>query len=163
MIASARTGVTHYATPSDREVVITRVVDAPRRLVFEAYTTPRHLQQWLLGPEGWTMPICELDARPGGQWRYVWRKGDGREMTLSGIVKEFQPPERVVTTERWGPEWPETLNTVVFTESLGQTTITITVRYPSKEARDAALQTGMKEGMDQGFARLDQLLQKLGG
>jgi uncharacterized protein YndB with AHSA1/START domain len=163
MIASARTGVTHYATPSDREVVITRVVDAPRRLVFEAYTTPRHLQQWLLGPEGWTMPICELDARPGGQWRYVWRKGDGSEMTLSGIVKEFQPPERVVTTERWGPEWPETLNTVVFTESLGQTTITITVRYPSKEARDAALQTGMKEGMDQGFARLDQLLQKLGG
>lgn len=161
MIATARTGMTTYATPSDREVRITRVVAAPCRLVFEAYTTPRHLQQWLLGPEGWTMPICELDARPGGAWRYVWRKSDGSEMTLSGTVKEYAPPERMVTTERWGPEWPETINTVVFSEALGQTTITLTVLYPSKEARDAALQTGMKDGMDQGFARLDQLLATL--
>jgi uncharacterized protein YndB with AHSA1/START domain len=158
MTSPARTGVTTYATPTETDVVITRVVSAPRRLVFDAWTTPQHLQQWLLGPEGWTMPICELDARPGGAWRYVWRKADGSEMTLSGIVKEIVRPERMVTTERWGPEWPETVNTVVFSESAGQTTITVTVRYPSKEARDAALQTGMKEGMDQGFARLDQLL-----
>jgi uncharacterized protein YndB with AHSA1/START domain len=158
MTSPARTGVTTYATPTETDVVITRVVSAPRRLVFDAWTTPQHLQQWLLGPEGWTMPICELDARPGGAWRYVWRKADGSEMTLSGIVKEIVRPERMVTTERWGPEWPETINTVVFTESAGQTTITVTVRYPSKEARDAALQTGMKEGMDQGFARLDRLL-----
>jgi uncharacterized protein YndB with AHSA1/START domain len=161
MIATAKTGVTTYTTPSDREVRITRVVDAPRKLVFEAYTTPKHLQRWLLGPEGWTMPICELDTRPGGAWRYVWRKSDGSEMTLKGIVKEFRPPERMVTTESWGPDWPETINTVVFTESLGRTTITLTLLYQSRETRDAALKTGMKEGMDQGFARLDQLLATL--
>ena len=74
------------------------------------------------------------------------------------MVREVAPPERVVTTERWGPEWPETVNTVVFTETAGQTTIRLTITYPSKEARDAALQTGMKEGMEQGFARLDHLL-----
>jgi uncharacterized protein YndB with AHSA1/START domain len=161
MPSPARTGVTTYATPTDREVVITRVVDAPRRIVFEAYTTPRHLQQWLLGPEGWTMPICELDLRPGGAFRYVWRKADGAEMTIAGAVREVVPPERLVTTESWGPEWPETVNTVVFTEAGGRTTISLTVTYPSREARDAALQTGMKEGMDQGFARLDALLKTL--
>jgi uncharacterized protein YndB with AHSA1/START domain len=161
MPSPARTGVTTYATPTDREVVITRVVDAPRRIVFEAYTTPRHLKQWLLGPEGWTMPICELDLRPGGAFRYVWRKADGAEMTIAGAVREVVPPERLVTTESWGPEWPETVNTVVFTEAGGRTTISLTVTYPSREARDAALQTGMREGMDQGFARLDALLKTL--
>jgi uncharacterized protein YndB with AHSA1/START domain len=161
MPSPAKTGVTTYATPTDREIVITRVVAAASRLVFEAYTTPRHLQQWLLGPEGWTMPICEIDLRPGGAFRYVWRKEDGVEMTIAGSVREVKPPERLVTTESWGPEWPETVNTVVFTEAAGHTTITLTVRYPSKEARDAALQTGMKEGMEQGFARLDALLRVL--
>jgi uncharacterized protein YndB with AHSA1/START domain len=147
-----------YATPTDTEVVITRVVDAPRRITFDAYTKPVHLKQWLLGPPGWTMPICEMDPRPGGAWRYVWRKGDGTELTLSGTVREFVPPERVVTTESWGPEWPETVNSVVFTEAAGRTTITLTIKYPSKNARDAALKTGMKEGMDPSFARLDELL-----
>ena len=161
MITAARTGVTTYATPTDTQVQVTRVVNAPRKTVFEVYTTPKHLQKWLLGPPGWTMPICEFDARPGGAWRYVYRKDNGEEMTLSGTVREFTPPERVVTTETWGPQWPETLNTVVFTELAGQTTITVTVTYPSKEARDAALQTGMKEGMDQGFAKLDALLETL--
>ena len=161
MITVAKTGVTKYATPSDTQVVITRVVNAPRRIVFEAYTTPKHLQKWLLGPPGWTMPICELDARPGGKWRYVYRKDDGSEMTLSGTVREYVPPERIVTTESWGPQWPETVNTVLFTEDSSYTTITITVTYPSMEARDAALQTGMKEGMDQGFAKLDELLETL--
>jgi uncharacterized protein YndB with AHSA1/START domain len=161
MITAARTGVTTYATPTDTQVQVTRVVNAPRKTVFEVYTTPKHLQKWLLGAPGWTMPICEFDARPGGAWRYVYRKDNGEEMTLSGTVREFTPPERVVTTETWGPQWPETLNTVVFTELAGQTTITVTVTYPSKEARDAALQTGMKEGMDQGFAKLDALLETL--
>ena len=161
MITVAKTGVTKYTTPGDTQVVITRVVNAPRRIVFDAYTQPKHLQKWLLGPPGWTMPICELDARPGGKWRYVYRKDDGTEMTLSGIVREYVPPERMVTTESWGPEWPETVNSVVFTEDSGYTTITITMTFPSKEARAAALQTGMKEGMDQGFARLDELLEAL--
>jgi len=161
MITKARTGITTYETPTDREVVITRVVDAPRRVVFDAWTNPNHVPQWLLGPEGWTMPVCEIDLRPGGSWRYVWRKSDGTEMAMGGSYREVAPPERLVSTESWGPEWPETVNTMVLTESGGQTTITLTVRYPTKEARDAALKTGMKEGMDQGFARLDTLLRTL--
>jgi uncharacterized protein YndB with AHSA1/START domain len=159
MITGARTGVTTYTTPSDREVVVTRVVSAPRRVVFEAFTNTRHVPNWLTGPEGWTMPVCEIDLRPGGMWRYVYRKDDGAEMTMQGSYREVVPPERVVSTESWGPEWPETVNTMVFTEADGLTTITITVRYPTREARDAALETGMKEGMDQSFARLDTLLE----
>jgi uncharacterized protein YndB with AHSA1/START domain len=161
MTPAAKTGVTTYATPSDREIVVTRVVDAPRRIVFDAMSSPKHVPNWLTGPDGWTMPVCEIDLRPGGAWRYVYRKADGSEMTLQGSYREVTPPERLVATESWGPEWPETVNTTVLSESAGQTTITITVRYPSKEARDAALETGMKEGMNQGFARLDVLLDTL--
>jgi uncharacterized protein YndB with AHSA1/START domain len=136
-------------------------IGAPRRIVFDALSNPKHVPNWLTGPDGWTMPVCEIDLRPGGAWRYVYRKDDGSEMTLQGSYCEVAPPERLVATESWGPQWPETVNTTVLTESDGQTTITITVRYPSKAARDAALQTGMKEGMDQGFARLDALLDTL--
>lgn len=161
MITAARTGVTTYTTPSDQEVVITRVVSAPRRVVFDAFTNARHVPNWLIGPEGWTMPVCEIDLRPGGTWRYVYRKDDGSEMTMQGSYREVAPPERLVSTESWGPEWPETVNTMVLTETGGLTTITITVRYPSKEARDAALKTGMKSGMDQSFARLDSMLESL--
>lgn len=161
MITAARTGVTTYTTPSDQEVVITRVVSAPRRVVFDAFTNARHVPNWLIGPEGWTMPVCEIDLRPGGTWRYLYRKDDGSEMTMQGSYREVAPPERLVSTESWGPEWPETVNTMVLTETGGLTTITITARYPSKEARDAALKTGMKSGMDQSFARLDSMLQSL--
>ena len=161
MTATLSPGVTSYATPTDREVVITRVVDAPRHLVFDAWTDPRHVSQWLLGPEGWTMPVCEIDLRPGGSWRYVWRKSSGTEMAMSGAILEVERPVRMVTTERWGPEWPETINTVMFTESGGRTTITHTILYPSREARDAALETGMKDGIEQSFARLDRLLRTL--
>lgn len=161
MISGAKIGVTTYTTPSDREVVITRVVSAPRGVVFEAFTNTRHVPNWLIGPEGWTMPVCEIDLRPGGRWRYVYRKGDGSEMTMQGSYREVVRPERLVSTESWGPDWPETVNTMVLTEEDGLTTITITVRYPTKAARDAALETGMKEGMDQGFARLDTLLETL--
>jgi uncharacterized protein YndB with AHSA1/START domain len=161
MITAARTGITTYATPSDREVVITRVVSAPRRVVFEAFTDPRHVPNWLIGPDGWTMPVCEIDLRPGGTWRYVYRKNDGSEMPMQGSYREVVPPERLVSTESWGPEWPETVNTMVLTESGGLTTITITIQYPSQEARDAALKTGMKTGTDQSFARLDSMLETL--
>lgn len=158
MATATKTGVTTYVTPSDTEIAIIRVVDAPRRIVFDAWTNPKHVPKWLSGLEGWTMPVCELDLRPGGKWRYVWRKADGGEMEMTGDVREVKPPERFVTTERWGPEWPETVNTLVLTESNGQTTITLTVLYPSREARDRALQTGMKSGMDESFERLDTLL-----
>jgi uncharacterized protein YndB with AHSA1/START domain len=158
MASAAKVGVTAYTTPSDREVVITRVVDAPRDLVWEVWTSPEHIARWMSGRKGWTMPICEMDLRPGGKWRYVWRMPDGGEMTLGGVVREVAPPTRLVTTERWGPEWPETLNTLALTEAGDLTTITITVLYPSKEARDAALKSGMKDGMDISFASLEALL-----
>lgn len=161
MTSAPEPGTTRYATPNDRELVITRVVQAPRELVFDAWTNPRHLPNWMTGPEGWTMPICEIDLRPGGSWHYVWRKSDGTEMGMSGAVVDVVRPARLVTTERWGPEWPETTNTLLLTEMAGRTTITQTITYPSKEARDAALQTGMKEGMEQSFVRLETLLAEL--
>jgi uncharacterized protein YndB with AHSA1/START domain len=154
-------GVTSFATPSDNQIAITRVFEAPRRLLYQAYTRPEHLRRWLLGPEGWTMPVCEIDVRVGGAWRYVWRKGDGTEMAMGGVIKEVVPDERLVSTERWGPEWPETINQVDFTESGGRTTVTTTITYPSKEARDAALKTGMKDGADHSYGRLDQLVRTL--
>jgi uncharacterized protein YndB with AHSA1/START domain len=100
------------------------------------------------------MPVCEVDLRPGGSWHFVWRMTDGTEMDMHGVYREVSPPERLVSTESWGGDWPETVNTVVFSEDDSQTTIVITVTYPSKEARDAALATGMKSGMTQSFERL---------
>ena len=154
---AGRTGVTIFSTPTDLDIVFTRVVDAPRRVVFDAFTNPKHVPNWLVGPDGWTMPVCEIDLRPGGAWRYVYRKANGEEMTLHGSYREVAPPERLVHTDSWGPEWPETVNTMILTESAGQTTITINMSYPSKAARDAALKTGATSGMDQGFAKLDVL------
>jgi uncharacterized protein YndB with AHSA1/START domain len=153
---------TTFTTPSDREVVITRVLDAPRRLVWEAWTSPEHLPRWMLGPEGWTMPVCELDLRPGGSWHFVWRNADGSEMAMRGVYREVVAPERLVSTESWGGDWPETLNTLTLAEEGGKTTVTQRVLYPSKEARDAALQTGMKEGMNATFVRLDEYLRTMG-
>jgi len=155
------TGRLQVTTPTDREIVMTRVFDAPRRLVFEAWTNPEHLPHWMLGPEGWTMPVCEVDLRPGGAWHFVWRRADGTEMAMRGVYQEITPPERLVSTESWGGNWAETLNTLTLSEENGRTTITNTILYPSKEARDAALKTGMKEGASQGFDRLDEYLRTM--
>lgn len=159
MTNMAKPGTTTYTTPSDREILVARIVDAPRRIVFDAWTNPKHVPKWLLGPDGWTMPVCEIDLRPGGAWRYVWRKSDdGSELEMQGTFREVVAPERVVHTERWGPAFPETLNTIVFIESKGMTTILLTMTYATKEARDAALQSGMTTGMDRSFERLDAIL-----
>jgi uncharacterized protein YndB with AHSA1/START domain len=151
-------GTLQVTTPSDREILVTRTVNAPRRLVFEAWTDPRYLPRWMLGPPGWSMPVCEIDLRPGGTWHFVWRQHDGAEMEMRGVYKEIVPPERLVSTESWGAEWPETLNTVTLTEEAGRTKIAIRILYPSQEARDAALKTGMTEGMTMTFDRLEELL-----
>ena len=161
MTTTHRADATIFTTPSDREIVVTRVVNAPRRLVFEAYTNPAHLPHWMLGPDGWIMPICEIDLRPGGAWRFVWRQLDGAEMEMRGVYQEVTPPERLVATESWGGDWPETLNTLILSEENGKTTITSRVRYPSKQARDAALKTGMQEGMSQSFDRFAEYLATL--
>lgn len=160
MVKADRIRATTFTTPSDREIVVTRVFDAPCRLVFDAWTKPEHLPHWMLGPEGWTMPVCEIDLRPGGAWHFVWRRSDGTEMGMRGVYREITPPERLVSTESWGGDWPDTLNTLILSEENGKTTMTLTVLYPSKEARDAALQTGMKAGMAASF---DRLAEHLGG
>jgi uncharacterized protein YndB with AHSA1/START domain len=159
MMSSATT--TTYTTPSDREIAMTRVFEAPRQLVWEAWTNPQHVPHWMLGPDGWTMPVCEIDLRPGGAWRFVWRREDGSEMAMTGVYQEIVAPERLVNTEAWGGDWPETLNTLILTEDNGKTRMESRMLYPSKEARDAALQTGMKEGADQSFDRLEDYLRKL--
>ncbi|HEV2131295.1 MAG TPA: SRPBCC domain-containing protein, partial [Longimicrobiaceae bacterium] len=111
--------------------------------------------------EGWTMYACEIDLRPGGRWRFAWRNADGSEMGMQGEYREIVPLERLVNTESWGGDWPETLDTLVFTEEDGRTTMTQTVLYPSREARDAALQTGMEAGISLSFDRLDDHLRTM--
>jgi uncharacterized protein YndB with AHSA1/START domain len=107
------------------------------------------------------MPVCEMDLRPGGMWRYVWRKDAGTEMEMTGAIVDVVPPDRLVTTERWGGDWPEATNILELTESEGRTTAVLTMRYASKDVRDRALGTGMTGGMDISFARLDALVRTM--
>ena len=161
MTTANKVNETTFTTPSDREILGTRVVHAPRELVWEAWTSPEHVPNWLLGPDGWTMPVCEIDLRPGGGWHFVWRRSDGTEMEMRGEYREVEPPERLVHTESWGGDWPETLNTLILSEEDGKTTMAQTVLYPSKEARDAALATGMKDGASVSFDRLADYLRTM--
>ncbi len=160
--AANRVGVTAFSTPSDREIRAVRVVDAPRRLVFDCWTRPEHLPHWMTGPEGWTMPVCEIDLRPGGAYRFVWRRATGSELEIRGVYREIAPPDRLVYTESWGGDWPELLNTLVLTEEDGKTTMTSTVLCPSKEARDAALATGMTDGWNSSYEKLEGYLRTVG-
>ncbi|MGH3831875.1 MAG: SRPBCC family protein [Pseudonocardiaceae bacterium] len=152
---------TIFTMPSDWEIVMTRVFDAPPALVFEAWTNAKHLPHWMLGPEGWTMPVCEIEFRPGGAWHFVWRQSDGTEMEMRGVYREITPPERLVSTESWGGNWPETVNTLTLVEEAGKTMITNTIRYPSNTARDAALTTGMRDGASLTFDRLAEYLRTM--
>lgn len=161
MVTANKIGETAFTTPSDREVVMERVFDAPRTLVWDAFTKPEHLPQWLTGPDGWTMPVCENDVRPGGAWHFAWRGADDSELEMRGEYREVTPPERLVNTESWGDDWPETLNTVVFSEEDAKTRVTTTILYPSKEARDAALGTGMTDGAAKSYDRLAEYLQTI--
>lgn len=156
-----RAGTTTFTTPSDRELVATRVFDAPPALVFAAWTNPEHMPHWMLGPAGWTMPVCEIDLRPGGAWHFAWRGPDGTGMEMRGVYREIAPPDRLVSTESWGGDWPETLNTLALTEEDGKTKTACTVLYPSKKARDAAVGTGMKEGWSASYDRLDEYLRTI--
>ncbi len=155
MITMHEPGVTTFELPSDTEVQIRRTVAAPRGLVFDCHTLPEHLPNWMTGPPGWSMQVCEVDPRPGGAFRYVLRGGDEAELTLTGTFHEVERPLRIVSTEAWGPEWPETRNTLTFTAFGSHTMITTLIRYVSQEARDAALQSGMKEGMEASFGTLE--------
>lgn len=161
MSTTTEVGTTRFTTPSDREIVITRVVNAPRRLVWTAMTDPAHVPQWY-GPRGWTLPVCEVDFRVGGAWRHVCQGPDGTKMGMRGVYREIAAPERLVTTESFDDFPGESLNTLTLTEEAdGKTTISVTVLYPSKEIRDAVLQSGMKEGASQTYDRLDEHIQTM--
>ena len=149
----------------DQEILITRSFDAPRELVWRTLTEPELIQRWLLGPPGMTMPFCEVDLRVGGAYRYVWHKEDDPEfeMALTGTFLEIGPFERIVLSELFDPDWTagEAINTTVLKEEGAKTYLTITVRYASPDARDAALETAMDEGMEAGYQRLDEILADL--
>lgn len=150
------------AAPNDRDLVFTRAFNASRDLVFDCLSKPELVSRWLLGPPGWTMPVCEIDFRVGGAFRYVWRR-DGKDMGLGGVFKEISRPERIVHTEKFDEDWTggETLVSSLLDEKAGRTTMTMTVRYASKETRDGALNSGMADGMEFGYTRLDDLLDTL--
>jgi uncharacterized protein YndB with AHSA1/START domain len=150
-------------TRGDQEIVLTRDFDAPRRMVFGALTKPELVKQWLLGPPGWTMPVCEIDPRVGGAYRFQWRGPDGTEMGTRGVCREIVPPERFVTTEKFDDPWypGEALVTYVLAERGGITTLTLTVLYESREARDGVLKSGMEKGVAMSYDRLEQLLTSL--
>ena len=150
-------------TRGDREIVITRAFDAPRKLVFDAFTKPALVKQWLLGPDGWSMPVCEIDLKVGGKYRYVWRRDkDGTEMGMGGLYREIVAPERVVATEKFDQSWypGEAVGTFVLVEQAGKTTLTQTILYESREARDGVLKSGMEKGIVASYDRLAKLLEK---
>lgn len=148
------------STPSDLEIVMTRVFNAPRVLVFDCWTRPELLKRWMLGPPGTIFEVCEIDLRVGGGYRFVWRSPDGSQLAMRGIYREIAPPERLADTQLFDEDWTggETEGTLVLTESSGVTTATNRLRYVSKDARDGALRSGMEYGMAAGYDRLDDVL-----
>jgi uncharacterized protein YndB with AHSA1/START domain len=155
------TSTLKVTTPTDREIEMTRVFDAPRNLVFDAWTKPELLKRWLGAMPGWSMPICEIDLKVGGSYRYVWRNdADGTDMGMGGVYREIVPVERIVATEKFDQSWypGEAVGTMVFAEQDGKTMLTQTMRYESQEARDAVLKSGMETGVESSYDKLEELL-----
>ena len=157
--------------PSDHEVKVTRSFRAPRALVYRAYTEPELVRRWLLGPPGWSMPVCEMDVRVGGGFQWRWRREEKRsEFGFSGAFREVQPASKIVHTQAYEPGTvgggcpaDNAIVTVTFMEDGSVTTVTTLIDFGSKEARDAALATGMTDGMEQSYQLLDFLTYRLAG
>jgi len=152
------TGTLQVTTPTDREIMMTRVFDAPRQLVFDAFTKAELLKGWF-GPRGWSLAVCEVDLRVGGGFRFVLRGPGGREMGMRGVWREIAPPERTVHMETFD-DYPQdsSLVTGLFVEKDGKTTFTATVLYGSKEVRDIVLKSGMEHGAAESYDKLAELL-----
>lgn len=148
---------TEFTLPDDTTISYTRTFAAPAERVWQACTDPQVVRTWMLGPsKDTTFEVCDMDIREGGSFRWVWLDPDGR-LEIYGDVLEVDAPRRLVTTEQMGgADWPPTHNVVELTEQDGRTVLTGTIRYPSKEARDGAYASGMADGMDVSFARLDE-------
>jgi uncharacterized protein YndB with AHSA1/START domain len=153
-------GTATVELPTDDQILITREFDAPKHLVFKAFTTPELVRRWWSGKRG-EMTIAEIDLRVGGQWRYVMETSDGFEVAFHGEYREIVPDERVVSTEIYEiPEQgdsPPTVNTATFTEVDGRTTLTILVQCPDKQLRDTIIDSGMEGGMQEGMDLLEQV------
>ena len=161
MPASAKASSAVILTlPSDREIIMTRVFDAPRRLVFEALSKPEHVLRWF-GPPSCPIVSCEMDFRPGGAWRFILRGPDGKSLGMRGVYREIARPDRLVSTESFDDYPGETLNTTTFSEQNGKTMLTTSVLYPSKETRDAVIQSGMERGAGETYDRLAEHLETM--
>ena len=152
-------GTLTVAAKGDREILMTRVFNAPRNLVYDAFTKPELLKRWLGVFGGWTLPVCEVDLRVGGRFRFVWRK-EGAEMGMGGVYKEIVPDQRIVNTEKFDDAWyeGEGLDTVMFVERGGKTTLTQTILYVSKQTRDGVLKSPMESGVAQSYNKLAEIL-----
>jgi len=159
---AVNSGSFKVTTPSDQEIRMTRLFDAPRTLVFDAMTKPEHVRRWwgCLG-EGYSVPVCEIDLRPGGAWRFVNRHPKG-EAAFHGEYREIAPPSRLVFTEIF-EEFPDSVSVVTaeFTEEGGKTRLTATVQYPSLDVRDAVIASGMARGAAISYDRLEDLVAEL--
>src|SRR5688572_15392395 len=158
-MAESRSSSTTLTMPTDQEIVITRVFDAPRKLVFEAITRPEHVTRWW-GPRALTMISCEMDFRPGGAWRFVLRGLDGADYGFRGVYREIEPPERVVQTFEFEgmPPGHGSVETATLEDLDGRTKLTVTCLYQSIEDRDGHYNSGMEEGMVESHDRLAELL-----
>jgi uncharacterized protein YndB with AHSA1/START domain len=160
---AVNSGTFKVTTPSDREICMTRMFDAPRALVWEAMSKPEHIKRWwgCLG-EGYSVPVCEVDLRPGGKWRFVNRTPKGEMAAFYGVYREIVPPERVVFTEIFEP-FPDSgsLVTSVLTEENGKTRMTVTCLYPSVDVRDMVLKSGMERGAAISYDRLEEVAMEL--
>jgi uncharacterized protein YndB with AHSA1/START domain len=152
------TGELTVTTPTERELVMTRVFDAPRPLVFDALTRPELLRRWY-GPPGWTVLVCEIDLRVGGGFRFVTRNPAGKEIGQRGVYREIVAPERLVNTEEWEDWNPgELLVTTLLSEQGGKTTFTARLLFPSREVRDLLVKSGMTTGAAETYDKLAELL-----
>jgi uncharacterized protein YndB with AHSA1/START domain len=159
-MTETETGTLQITTPSEREIVMSRVFDAPRTLVFDAWTKPELLKRWLGVRGGWSMVVCEVDLRVGGAYRFMWRGPEGAEMGMGGVYREIVRPERLVATESFDDPWypGEAVDTTVLVEEGGKTTATTTVLYESEEIRDAVLESGMARGVAESYDMLAEYL-----
>ena len=150
-------------TPSDREIAMSRVFDAPRHLVFDAYTKPELVRRWLGVFDGWTFRVCEIDLEVGGAYRYLWDGPNGATLGIRGTFLEIVPNERIECTERFDPPFDQgdAIDTVTFIERDGRTTLTIGVLAPSREVRDGMLKSGMADGVTASFDTMAEMLTEL--
>jgi uncharacterized protein YndB with AHSA1/START domain/effector-binding domain-containing protein len=157
-------GKLKLTTPGEREIAMARTFDAPRHLVFKAVTTPELVKRWLGAFGGWSLVVCEIDLKVGGKYRYLWRAADGAEMGMSGIYREILAPERLVATEVFDQPWypGDALVTQTLTEADGKTTLTTSILYATREARDGVLKSNMHKGVSASYDLLETLLLSLG-